>query len=632
MSLHLVAVFIKLNEGKNATGGIWGTIGLSDRDLLKRMGGAINYRGTQDDFFTGDSIGLCAKFSETTAMLAKNESGDIWVALDGKIWNKDSQKHYLEKEGHRLSSSFDSELVAHLYEEYGDSCVERLRGSFAFALWDANANRLLLVKDHAGTRPLFYGQTGSVFLFGSEIKSLLQYEEMVARISPKGLDYFFSWGNIPAPATIFEDIWKLPPACILRFEDGKTSFHKYWRLDFSNIDYTPDQDAWCKRIYDTLVESVRIRLDDEPVGILLGGLDSSAIAAIIRRLTDRPIESFTLTYGEGHNEPYVRSVSELLELNAHERVLDPKDLIEIFPRLAYLFDDIKFDMAPTIPTYAALELANKYVKTIFTGDGADIDFWSFGWTPPEPWEWRLTFKIPRLVNEKILSRMLRRRFVKQESMVIARFLRSIHHAINLASLPYDLRPFYDTRLFTDEELEEMLCSRLHTNVYSQFLECLNEDYDRANSYVNRMKLVNKRFETHSWGVDRIERICSMFSMNSRTPYEDRQLRELAATIPPQLKQPRTGPTKYILRRTIMKYELLPREVVNQQKIGFGDNPVLSNWLRGELKEYVYQTIDDNILSLKGILDESVVRKILLRGPAPQIYCLLIFTLWYNRFF
>lgn len=595
------------------------------------MGKAINHRGTREDLFLDGRVGLCAKASDGVAMISRNESGSVWVALDGKIWNREALRFYLEKEGHRLSSPSDPELVPHLYEEYGESCVEQLRGSFAFALWDADARRLLLAKDHAGTRPLFYGRVGQIFLFASEIKSLLQYEEMVGRINRRGLDYFFSWGHVPAPDTIFEDVWKLPPASLLRFEKDRTFPRKYWRLDFSKIDPTLDEDAWCRRIYETLEECVRLRLSDEPLGVLLGGLDSSLIAALMRRLTDQSIESFTLSYEEGYNEPYAKSVSEWLGLNTHERVLRAKDLVKVFPRLVYLFDDIKFDMAPTIPTYAALEFANKHVKTVFTGDGADLDFWSFGWTPPEPWEWRLTFKTPSPLREGMLSKALRADFVKEGSTAIARFLRGIHHAIDVADLPYDLRPLYDWRFFKDEELEELFSFGLHANVYSHFLESLEED-DATDSYVNRMKLVNKAFETHSWGVDRLERICSMFSLSSRVPFEDCRLRELVATIPPQLKQPSSGPTKYILRRTIVKYGLLPREVANQPKRGFGDNPVLSDWLRGELKEYAYQTICDDLPRLKGILDEYAVRKVLSRGVASQIYCLLTFALWYRRFF
>ena len=630
-------------------GGICGLVGISDRRLVEIMSHAIRYRGPHEKVLIDKGISLCSRSLDGKDGLAVNEDGQVWVSFDGEIFNKTSLEELLKSNGHDFSSSCNAETVVHLYEEYGDLCVNQLRGPFAFSLWDSRKKSLLLARDRNGERSIYFAFSDGLFLFGSEIKALLNSGLIEKRLNPYGLDYFFSWGHVPAPATLFDGIQKVPPSHLLLYEENKTTLSKYWDLDFSKIEYGTDEDEWCKRIYDILTDCVRMRLTKGPLGILLGGFDSSVLASLTRRLTDEPLKSFTISFeDEESNEPYAKFVADWLGIEAYEKTLTVKDLITIIQELVLIFDDLRADLAPTIPTFLALKTAKEHVKTVFTADGADLSFWSWGWAPSRSWMLtELRTRASRLlskdkkVNSTIESRPSERRLtsVTHASSRIANALRLFNNDLRVqiqrAHLPSDVQPVCEAQYYLEAELKELLGRRVLINVYTPFFECVECPVNDLGSRINRMRLVNKEFEViGGWGVERLGDICLCFSLCLRTPFEDYKLKEMTSKIPPSLKQPNEQTDKYILRKTALKYSLLPKVVAKQRKRGFGWGRFWYDWFIGnrELKDYAAQIISEGSKRVKSILREKAVSKYLRHGRPLQVLSLLMFILWYNRFF
>jgi len=618
-------------------GGICGFLGLSDKSLLKKMSQGISHRGFHEEFFIDANVGLCSRSTIKEDGLGKNEDNSVWVAFDGEVFNADGLRRNLENSGHIFSSLCVAELMAHLYEEHGYSAVAELRGPFSLALWDADEKSLLLARDREGEKSLFYTYFNKGIYFASEIKALSRCNLMKKTLNPRGLDYYFSWGNVPAPETLFIGVKKLPPSCLLFYELGenKAVLQKYWDLNFSEIEYGVSEDEWCKRIYDVLFESISIRLTKGPFGILLGGLDSSAVAALMRRLTSEPLKSVTIMFeNEEFNESYSRYVAEWLGIEAYEKTLYARDFIRIIQNLVQIFDDLKIDLLITIPSFLALETAKKKANTVFTADGADCAFWSWGWTTSKP-------RKPKLPST-ISTLRLKRRYpaniyeVRNMGAKVLRTLRdSIKSRILTAHLPLELRMLYGDQYFHEDELQELLGRRSIVNVYSPFLKCLESPSDDLISKANRMRLVNKEFEViGGWGVERLGSICSHLHLGLRTPFEDHKLKELAARIPPLLKQPNDTLDKYIFRKTLLKYSVLPKEVVKQRKWGFGWGlgELAAKWFKGELKDFIEQTVDEGATLVKPVLKENVLKKYVRKGRPLQVLSLVTFILWYKIFF
>jgi len=604
-------------------GGICGFVGLDGESLVKKMSQTLSHRGPCESIFIDKNVGLCSRDIDEEG-LGRNEDGTIQVVLDGELFNLKELWNILKRKGHKLSSCSKSEVTAHLYEEYGKLAVNKLRGSFSLALWNQKRKMLLLARDREGEKSIFYTISKEALCFASEIQTLLHCGLTEKKLNPVGLDYYFSWGHVPAPETLFEDIKKLPPAHYLMYKENRATLHKYWNLDFSKIEYGINEEEWYRRIYNMLIESISIRLPKGPIGILLGGLDSSAMAAMMKKLTDEPLMSFTINFeNEEFNEPYAKYVAEWLGIEAYEKTLEARDAIRIIPKLVHVFDDLRIDSVITLPTFLALTIAKEKVGTVFTADGADCTFWSWGWGPSKVQKPKLTSAVSNLRNPQTALRAWR---------IVAN---SVRAKITSAHLPRDLRPLYNSEYYHENELKELLGRSSTVNVYAPFLECLKYPADNLGSKIRKMCLKNKEFEViGGWGVERLGTICSHFQLGLRTPFEDHKLKELAARIPPLLKQPDEFSDKYIFRKMLLRYSILPKEVVKQRKWGFGWGltGLIANWFRGELREYVEQTVAENIDMIKPVLNEGAVMKYSKKGRPLQILSLLTFVLWYKRFF
>lgn len=271
-----------------------------------------------------------------------NEQGTVTVVFNGEIYNYRELQRRLEARGYRFKTNSDTESIVHAYEEYGASCVERLRGMFAFALWDDSNKRLFIARDRVGKKPLYYTVTArQTFVFGSELKSLLEYPEVSRDIDPQAIDNYLSLGYVPDPLSIFRGIHKLPPGHYLTFEDGAVSVKQYWDFDYEPIEALREGD-YLEELRALLDEAVRLRLvSDVPLGAFLsGGIDSSVVVGLMSRHASQPVKTFSIGFREdSHNElKYARIAASHFGTDHHEFIVTP-DICNIAPELVWHLDE-----------------------------------------------------------------------------------------------------------------------------------------------------------------------------------------------------------------------------------------------------------------------------------------------------
>src|ERR1700674_5382912 len=356
-----------------------------DKGLLRQMMELIQHRGPDGsgEFLSGP-VGLGHRRLSiidlnTGAQPMSNEDGTVWVVYNGEIYNFRELRTQLQERGHRFKSTTDTEVIVHLYEEVGDQCVTRLRGMFAFALWDERRQRLLLARDRVGVKPLYYTNTGKALLFASELKSLLADPDVDRRVNPHAIDRFLTYYYLPGNETLFDGICKLPPGHYLTVQDGQTSVRQYWDLSF---DAPP-----CKQSFDEAVETLRELLgrtvkdhmiSDVPVGVLLsGGVDSTGVLSYAVKHTDKPLHTFTMGFSGANfddERPYARLASEKFGTVHHEISMGADDFRDFLPKYVWHMEEPVCE-PPAVALYFVSHLARQSsVKVLLSGEGGDEAF------------------------------------------------------------------------------------------------------------------------------------------------------------------------------------------------------------------------------------------------------------------
>ena len=353
----------------------------ADQTLLQCMCSILRHRGPDDQgLFLQGPVGLGSRRLSIIDLTSGhqpifNESGRVAVVLNGEIYNFQELRPGLEAKGHRFTTQTDTEVVVHLYEECGVDAVQRLRGMFALALWDGDRQRLLLARDRVGKKPLFYACLPDRFLFASEIKAILQDPEVPTAIDVAAMDAYLAFQFIPHPLTIYQAIRKLPPAHLLVWEQGEVTIEPYWHLDFARKIPIRDHEV-AEALRAQLEEATRVRLtSDVPLGALLsGGVDSSAVVALMSRIMDRPVQTFSLGFAEeAYNElPYARQVAQRFATDHHEMLVSA-DVSGILPRLVWQYDEPFADKS-AVPTLYVAQMASRHVRVVLNGDGGDEAF------------------------------------------------------------------------------------------------------------------------------------------------------------------------------------------------------------------------------------------------------------------
>ena len=351
----------------------------SDSDLIRKMGNKIKHRGPeQEGFFVDEHVSLCCErlkildLRETAKQPQHNEDSTIWVVLNGEIYNFRELREKLEY-NHTFYTNSDTEVILHAYEEYGENCLDHLNGMFAFAIWDTQKKKLFLARDRLGVKPLYYSIVNDDLLFSSEIKSILQYDQVERTLNYSALSQFLTYAYTIDGQTLFENIFELLPGqkLVYYFDEKKPHISNYWNLTLQNS--SDSEDVILKKIEKLLTKSIDLRLEsDAPVGALLsGGLDSSIMVAILNNITDTPVKTFTTGFGHELDEyKEAKIVSEHCGTDHNEIELSYKKLTDSLPTILWHME-FPFGRPSILSNFLVAEEVKKFVTVAYTGEGSD---------------------------------------------------------------------------------------------------------------------------------------------------------------------------------------------------------------------------------------------------------------------
>jgi asparagine synthase (glutamine-hydrolysing) len=586
--------------------------------ILKRMTDAIAHRGPDDHGYYHDAYAHLGHRRLSIIDVAgghqpmANENGSHWIIFNGEIFNHQDIRPRLEQAGHRYQTRCDTETILHAYEEWGADSVELYRGMFAYAIWDRERRRLFCVRDRLGIKPLYYYWNGRVFVFASEIKALLAHPAISAELEEQVLAEYLAFGYVSEERTLFRGIRKLMPGHHLTFyvsgREPSLEIRQYWDAPSA----IPSKASDTELIAETrrrLEETVGMRLmSDVPLGMFLsGGVDSSAIAAIMRRLTSGPVKTFSVGYAEEKFSElsYAHQVARAIGTDHHEVKVGIDDFFNELPKLIY-HEDEPITWPSSVSLYFVSRLAASEVKVVLTGEGSDEIFGGY-----ERYRWNL-------INARaakaygILPCILRRAIsnhLETSSLLRASLRRKLRHTFigrdaSVNSLFLD--NFYCA--FSRDEQNRLLRSEPQA-VYGNYLRYWNARGD--NSLLARMLYADQKTYLVELLMkqDQMSMACSI---ESRVPLLDHKLVEFSTTIPDSLKI-RGGTQKYILKRAVE--DLLPREIIYRKKMGF-PTPV-RQWLLDRRAEPLYEALRDRRGFISSIVDSSALESLISRHLSRQ---------------
>lgn len=597
--------------------GIAGIYGMEDIELIKKMCNVLKHRGPDDvGIYNGENVTL-GHTRLSIIDLKKghqpisNEDESIWIVFNGEIYNFKEIRKELEKKGHRFYTNTDTEVVVHAYEEYGIACVEKFIGMFAFAIFDSNKEELFLARDRLGIKPLYYTFLYDSILFASEIKALIQHEEVKKQIDLRALNDFITLRYIPAPRTIFRSIKKLPPGYIMIVNPGRMRKIKYWDVSF-NLKKLPEK-QYAQRILDLLKDSVKLRMmSDVPLGAYLsGGVDSSTVVALMNSIVDEPLRTFSVGFGEETDElKYAAIMAEHFETDHYEIVVDAEDAFKVLKEVVWHLDEPLADMA-SIPMYFLSKLAKKHVKVVLTGEGGDELFAGYE-------KYKILIN-KRLIHHKIsnITSIWHLNSIFPDH--IAEYLRYLKSAEGVY--------LWDNSIFRSNERKKLyihpdLIKDLEHNSLSSIL----------NKNVSNYNLVNKYFyiDLKVWLPDellmKVDKMTMANSIEARVPFLDHRLVEFAMKIPLKFKI-KNNKEKYILREAVKG--VLPKEILYRRKQGF--TVPKAYWIQTGLKDLISELLSEETIKRQGFFNYESIQKLLKNHEknSQKILTLLIFGLWYK---
>ncbi len=609
-----------------------------ERDVLESMNSTLVHRGPDSGgAFVEGRAGLAARRLAIIDLAGgdqpiSNEDGSVVVVQNGEIYNYRQLRDELERTGgHQFSTQCDTEVLVHLYEEYGPSFVRRLRGMFGIALWDRRRGRLVLARDRFGIKPLYYRLRPDSLSFASEVKALLRQPDFTREIDLDALDHYLAFSFVPAPLTIFREARKLLPGHLLVWEQGSSSGVRIER--YAEVQSTPaeelrreDEDTLAEELLARLRDSVRAHLiADVPVGVLLsGGVDSCTIAALAAEASSERVKTFTIGFEErGFDERgRARLVAERYGTDHHELVLRP-DAAKLLPELAVTFDE-PFADASAIPSYLVSQLARSNVKVALSGEGGDEFFGGYNYYVGH-------LLAPKLKGIAAAVRPLVDRLPTTNGGAstldwkVKRFVRGAHLS--------DVERHYVWKtVFTPEE-RLGLVEADHRGTCDP-LELLRVRYERSEGAEDLARVLD--VDLGVFLVDdmlvKTDRASMAHSLEARVPILDPVVAELALSLPTAMKV-RGLARKRLLRKAAGS--LLPDAVLNGKKHGF--SIPLATWLKGELQPYAREVLSPENLGRQGFFRSDSVTRLIddhAAGRGDQsrkIWAVLAFTLWYDRY-
>jgi asparagine synthase (glutamine-hydrolysing) len=619
-----------------------------DQSSLERMANSLTHRGPDDQGYflspwgsdaVGVTPGVALGFRRLSIIDIEgghqpmcNEDGSIWIVFNGEIYNYPELRRRLEGTGHRFLSASDTETIIHLYEDLGEECFEHLNGMYAIAIWDRNKRSLLLARDRLGKKPLFYQWHNNLMLFGSELKALLQAPKFRSELSVGAIDHFLTYQYVPHPQSIYSHTKKVPPGHFVRWqwrEGPQYCVRQYWRVSWDQEREMTDSDA-VRETTELLNDSVRLRMrSDVPLGAFLsGGVDSSLIVALAQSKLKNPIQTFSIGFDEADFDEtaYARQVAHWVGSEHHQQRVTA-DAIEVLDRLVEHYDE-PFGDSSALPTWYLCRWTRESVKVALSGDGGDELFAGYD-------RYRALW-LSQWVNRLLPGNFLAARWIQRLPASNRRrsTLRRLQRFCEAFNQPMARRYMNWLHIFP-----EFLRSDLYRE---DFIEQLpNEDpfafLESAWDQIGKRDIISRASLTDLLTylpcdiLNKVDVASMAHSLECRQPFLDYRLVEMAARMPSRFK---FGPlaSKKILRASFG--DLLPRQIWNRKKMGFGIP--IDQWFRRELKDLTEKRLLSpdsrchqyfRLDTLQHILSQHFCGK---QNHGYRLWCLLILESWLRR--
>jgi asparagine synthase (glutamine-hydrolysing) len=598
-------------------------------DIIQRMNGIMRHRGPDDDGVMEDgpvALGH-VRLSIIDVMGSKqplsNEDETVWTTFNGEIYNYLELRQLLLSKGHIFRTNGDTEVLVHLYEAYGEEMVHHLQGMFAFAIWDKRKQLLMAVRDRMGIKPLYYCLKGGVFIFASEPKAFFQYPGLKARPSTEGVWHYLTYRSVPAPGTLFEGITKLRPGYMVLVTQKHCTEKCYWDISLTPESSKPSYKGRKAKDLSEELESLLLRtvkshlISDVPLGAFLsGGVDSSLIVAMMSKLSDAPVQTYSVGFENFKSSelPYAKIVANLYKTDHHELVLKEDCFAEQLERLTWMRDSPLSEPAD-IPLYLLAKMASKDVKVLLSGEGSDELFAGYPKYAYDRFAPLVNLLPKRLILT--LAELLPARFRRAEVA-----LRSLCEKDPVNRWAQWFSPFTEW-----EKLSLFISTDTWANPTKQYV-----DRAQANNLLDSMLYTDCKLWLPDNLLDRGDRMTMGASVECRVPFLDHKFVEFAFSLPTNMKV-RAFRRKWLMKELAAKY--LPKKIIERHKIGFA--VPLSQWFRGKLKEMCYDQICNRQGIMMQLLNQKQLEKILddhcsfRKDNTLKIWTLLGLSIWSDIF-
>ncbi len=611
-----------------------------DSKRLKTANDLIIHRGPDDEgFHIEDGLGLAMRRLSVIDLNTGHQplsyaDNSLWIVFNGEIYNFQELKKELEAEGFKFKTHSDTEVILALYQKMGDECLSRLRGMFAFALWDKSKKRLLLARDRIGKKPLVYHQNGKFLAFASELRCLFALENISREINPEAIDLFLSLQYIPSPQTIYTEVQKLPPGHKIIYQNGKATIEPYWELPLEQSPLQISVEEAKTRIREKLKESVKLRMiSDVPIGAFLsGGIDSSIIVALMSELSSRPVKTFSIGFDEKEFSelPFARQIAERYGCEHTEFIVSPQ-MAEILPKLAWHYGEPYADPS-ALPSYYVSQETRKHVTVALNGDGGDENFGGY----IRYFAMKLGRVFDSLPRPALLALKMATENLPEYDAPYGFFwrLKRFFRSVVLSDLPHrhlKMAGFFSEEdkigLYTPSFLDRLGQNKGEAARYFAdfFRRAENQDF------LNQMLYVDFKTYLPECLMTKVDIASMANSLEARSPFLDHEFVELVFSLPGDWKLKGLRGHKWILKESFK--DKLPPEILNRKKMGFGIP--LGTWFRGPLKDFWLSHVLSPEALKRGYFEEKTLRRIWeehqsgRRDHGYRLWALLMLELWHS---
>jgi asparagine synthase (glutamine-hydrolysing) len=603
---------------------------------LKTMATTMRHRGPDDEgYYLSGYVGfgfrrLSIIDLHTGHQPISNEDGTVWIVFNGEIYNYRELRQSLQSKGHSLRTQTDTEVIVHLYEEFGEACVEKLRGMFAFAVWDERRQTLLLARDRIGIKPLYYWLSKDSLIFGSEIKAILADPEVKTEVVPEIIDRFLTFYYVPGDETLFRNIYKLAPGSCLVVKKGEVTTKQYWDLQFEPEERSTENAK--RELLEVLEESVRLHMvSDVPVGFLLsGGLDSTAMLSLAAGKTEQPISSYTIGFSDPgviDERPYARLASRRYATNSHEMTITPREFTDFLPKFSWHMEEPVCD-PHAVALYFVSKLAKDFVKVLISGEGGDEAFGGYQTYRSILWLERMK----RLFGP--LNGTLSSALTYCNQSIGSDRITKYTPLLNVPLEDYFYSRTSSPFSYFNARTREFYSAEFHATLDKRFSlvplrKCL--DSSSHNGIVNRMLYIDTKTSLPDDLLLKADKMTMANSVELRVPLLDHKVLEFAASLPAGLKI-NNFTTKYIMKAAFR--DRVPKEILKRKKVGF---PVpYVRWLKSELNGWMRDLLLDRVTVSRGYFNRQAIEKLIAEFSvsgqgSKEVFSLMALELWHRTF-